>query len=79
MTALAYHMEIESKLNKIRWHIENNFLPRYPKKTIDGMISTIRSYVIGRIGLNDPIVSRSEVTVNDLLEDLRIDPETLSN
>jgi hypothetical protein len=61
--------------DQLRWHIESNFAPRYAEITINGMIQTLTEYADGTRDINDPIAPGTTVTVSDLLDDLRLDPQ----
>jgi hypothetical protein len=65
------------KLNQIEWHIRYNFLPPYPEKTVKGMLKSIKDYMDGKKKLSSKLTKNTNITVGDLFEDLRLDPDEL--
>lgn len=64
---------ITRDFDALRWHLSYNFLPTYTQAAIDQMIEVIKRFDAGELDANDEIVEGSNVTVAQLMEDLRIE------
>ena len=63
---------MKEKLSKIRWHLEHNFIPPYNDNSINSMLGIIEKLLQGEISLDTPIKENSDITVGEMMDDLRL-------
>lgn len=72
-------MKTSHTAEQIKWHLENNVMPKLNPKAIEGILETVNDFNTGKISLDDEIKKGSGVSVRDMFEDLQIEiePETI--
>lgn len=59
-------------IDQIKWHLENNVIPKLNEKTIDTILKDIELFNEGQINLETPI-GNGNVLFGEMCEDLNID------
>lgn len=61
------------KKHQLRWHLQNNVMPRLTENTINNILGTYKKFQEGKLQLTDPITSGTDCTVGEMFEDLKIE------
>lgn len=56
----------------LHWHLTNNIIPTLSQKAITGIIGTINKFKTGDLSIDDPIHDNTDITVGELIEDLKL-------
>lgn len=59
--------------DQIKWHLQNNVMPKLSDKAINGILETVVDFNLGKLGFESEIVENSCVTVQQMFEDLKIE------
>ena len=71
-------MDTQYNEEAIRWHLANNFIPAYPEKAADKVVSIYLAVQAGKMQLTDRVPINAlhtnyKYTIAELFEDLRLD------
>ncbi len=68
-------MKTTHSKSELKWHLENNVIPKLSSAAISGILTTVDLFNDGKLRLDNEIKEGAGITVSEMFQDVKIEIE----